>query len=232
MKSAFTKEELFDRSDEYEALLNQGIRLSGEDQSFFARGRVRDLRAQIPDARLPKRILDFGCGIGGAAEYLQEAFPDSEIVGVDLAENAIQRARAMHQSERVSFETLDALPRLKKFQLCYVNGVFHHIKPADRPAALSLIHESLSSDGILALFENNPWNPGTRMVMRRIPFDRDAIPMSPLETRRLLETNGFKTAPGRFLFYYPGALRFLRFTEPWLAKLPLGAQYYFPAEKA
>ena len=38
---------------------------------------------------------------------------------------------------------------------------------------------ALLTGGVLALFENNPWNPGTRLVMKRIPFDRNAQTISP-----------------------------------------------------
>src|SRR5437870_1900508 len=55
------------------------------------------------------------------------------------------------------------------FDLCYCNGVFHHIPPHERLGAARLIFRSLARGGHFALFENNPLNPGTRMVMRRIP---------------------------------------------------------------
>ena len=44
--------------------------------------------------------------------------------------------------------------------------------------------------GYFALFENNPWNPGARLVMRRIPFDRDAIMLSPRHAARMLILSG------------------------------------------
>ena len=46
------QEQLFDRATEYEAMLNQGISLSGENQEFFILGRIRDMRTQ---ARLRAR---------------------------------------------------------------------------------------------------------------------------------------------------------------------------------
>jgi hypothetical protein len=70
------------------------------------------------------------------------------------------------------------LPQLEPFDLCYINGVFHHIHAGERQQTLLMIRELLTQGAHLALFENNPWNPGTRMVMRRIPVDRDAIPLS------------------------------------------------------
>ena len=41
--------------------------------------------------------------------------------------------------------------------------------------------DALRPGGLFAFWENNPWNPGTRLVMSRIPFDRDAITLSALE---------------------------------------------------
>jgi hypothetical protein len=58
----------------------------------------------------------------------------------------------------------------------------------------------------LGLFENSPWNPGTRMVMRRIPFDRDAIPLSYIEARHGVRAAGFQVFGTRFLFYMRKAL--------------------------
>ena len=89
-----------------------------------------------------------------------------------------------------------------------------------------MLRKLLNHGAHLALFENNPWNPGTRMVMSRIPFDRDAIPLSYLETRRRILAAGFDVHETRFLFYMPKGLAPLRFIEPLFVKVPLGAQYY------
>ena len=47
--------------------------------------------------------------------------------------------------------------------------------------------------------------------MRRIPFDRDAVPMSPREARRHVAGAGFAAIELRSLFYFPRALAALRF---------------------
>jgi len=57
-------EQLFDRVAEYEAMLNQGISLSGESQEYFIAGRVQDMQLQV----LP------GCrGIVDRTEVMQKA---------------------------------------------------------------------------------------------------------------------------------------------------------------
>jgi trans-aconitate methyltransferase len=127
-------EQLFDRAAEYEAMLNQGIGLSGENQEFFITGRIYDMQSQVPPN--PRRILDFGCGTGKSCAKLAEVFPAAHVVGADLSAEAIRHARTTFGSDRVMFEKIADLPRLEPFDLCYINGVFHHILPGERQRTL------------------------------------------------------------------------------------------------
>ena len=68
-------EPLFDLADEYEAMLMRGVSLSGEHWTFFARGRVDELRRRLPATVAPRRILHFGCGIRYTTGLLAAAFP-------------------------------------------------------------------------------------------------------------------------------------------------------------
>jgi SAM-dependent methyltransferase len=216
---------LFDKSDEYEEMLAQGLRLSGEDRHYFIAGRLGAMRDWLGPGFRPRAILDFGCGIGDTVVRLAELYPDAEITGVDAAEPAVEHARRAHGGARIRFESLAEFRPKGSYDLCYSNGVFHHIAPSERVRAAGLVRDALAPRGRFALMENNPWNPGTRMVMRRIPFDRDAIPLAPPESRSLLASAGFECAPARFLFFFPRALAWLRASEPWLARIPFGAQY-------
>ena len=219
-------ETLFDLSAEYQQMLRQGVDLTGEDPSYFMRRRVADVKRSLPPLWRVNRILDFGCGIGESSAYLAGVFPGAAVVGIDTAANALRTAQERYGSPRVTFGTLDLLGRTGRFDLCYVNGVFHHIEPAQRPGIVLSIRNCLSPGAWFALWENNPWNPGTRMVMSRIPFDRDAKTLSYLEAQNLVKAAGFQLgAPTRFLFYFPRSLSFLRSTERFFVHLPLGGQY-------
>ena len=134
-------------------------------------------------------------------------------------------ATETHGSPRVRFRSVDELPGERDFDLCYVNGVFHHIESERRPTALAGIRRALRPAGCLALFENNPWNPAARLVMTRIPFDREARTFSPVAARRMLTQAQFTVAQSWSLFYFPRPLMFLRPLEGVLAMLPFGAQY-------
>lgn len=217
---------LFDLSEEYNLMLDKGLSISGESKNFFLKGRVDDLKNQMTGIEV-KKILDFGCGIGDSAVALSEAFPNAIITGIDTSNQAIEYARICHSSEFTMFSTVQNFIPSGDFDLCYANGVFHHIKPPERSSALKIIHKSLKQGGKLALFENNPWNLGTRYIMSKIPFDHDAQIINVRECRKLLIENGyFVPGSARFLFYFPAFLKRLRWSEKYLYDVPLGAQYY------
>ena len=213
-------------ADDYDDVVRRGLSVSGESRDFFARRRVDHVRRSL-DGRVVGRILDFGCGDGATSLLLAAAFPDADVVGSDVSPRSIARARAVHSAERIRFLTGQELAQLADWRadVVYTNGVFHHIRPPDRNVAFQQILGVLARDGTLALWENNPWNPGARIVMRRIPFDRDAIPLSPRVAWRLVHAQGLTVQRTDFLFYFPRALAFLRRTEPLFRRLPFGAQY-------
>lgn len=220
------REELFDLSEEYEAMLNQGIRLSGEGMLFFLEGRLNLLRKRTREIGPVSSILDFGCGLGYASQRLRQMFPGAEITGADTSRNALQAAARKNGGPGVRFITVDELEGdVGGYDLCHVNGVFHHIQPAERPHALGLIQRVLRPGGMLAVFENNPWNFGARMVMARIPFDREAQMLSPRLTADLLRQTGFQILGTDSLFFFPRMFKGLRFSEPYLGWTRMGAQY-------
>lgn len=226
-------EPLFDLTQEYDEMLHRGLKLSGETREFFMRGRVEDMSAVLAGLEAPRRILDLGCGLGHTAKHLASVFAGAQVLGLDTSSEALEHAAARYGGERVGFRHLDEFVPDGDFDLCYVNGVFHHIAPADRPAAVHTVLAALSPGGLFAFFENNPWNPGTRMVMSRIPFDRGAQTLSPRNARALLDSCGFRSIrPTRYLFFFPKPLGWLRFAEPHLRRAPLGAQYWLLAERS
>ena len=133
--------------------------------------------------------------------------------------------RRHYADANVQFSTIDEGQPAGEFDLVYCNGVFHHIEPDLRGDALAYISRALASRGYFALWENNPWNPGTRLVMRRIPFDRDAKTLSARHARKLLDSAGFDIMTTDFLFVFPRPLALLRPLEPALTRVPAGAQY-------
>jgi SAM-dependent methyltransferase len=220
------KSEFDDYAGGYDSALNRGLSLSGEPKEYFAHERVRWLAARLFHLGVqPLHVLDYGCGTGGTSPELLEQLHARMVVGVDASRESLDVARKEHADPRLQFETMSDLEPSGQFEVVYCNGVFHHVDPDQRLDALGYVHRSLSAGGYLGLWENNPWNLGTRLVMRRIPFDRDAKLLSPPRTRELLARAGFDVLRTDFLFLFPRALSALRPLEHSLARFPAGAQY-------
>jgi len=217
---------------QYDAALQQGLSVSGETKDYFARGRITWLTQVLAQmGEEPQSVLDFGCGTGTSARLFRETLPLAEILGVDVSAGSLEVGRQLHGHLRIRFSSLTEYQPEPRFHLAFCNGVFHHIPLPERPGAVNFIIRSLRPGGLFAFWENNPWNPGTRLVMRRIPFDRDAIPLSALQALHLLRAGGFQTVRTDFLFIFPRILKCFRGLEPLLSRLPLGAQYQILCRK-
>lgn len=213
-------------ADEYHADLARSISVSGEDQEFFAEGRIAWLKKYICEKpETPRTIMDFGSGTGSSIPFLLSLPGAQSVLGIDVSPRTQELAKQTHNNDRVRFLLPHEYRPDEQIDLVFSNGTFHHIAPEDRAAALDYIHRSLRPGGLFALWENNPWNPGTRYVMSRCPFDQNAVPLSALKARRLLQTQGFEILSTEFLFIFPRALRWFRWLEPAASRLPLGAQY-------
>lgn len=218
--------QLFDAySREYDEALVKGLKLTGENRDYYARHRVGQIGAFYDSRRLrPRCIIDFGCGTGDTLPLLSELPGRPDVIGFEPSDatraQAIQRfgtvARILGPDELAAESRCDA---------CYCNGVFHHILRAERLDVCRKIAALLAPGGMFFLWENNPANPGTRWVMHRIPFDRDAKPLWPTEAQRMVRSAGLVPVSLAFHFYFPRTLRILRRWERWLTNLPLGGQY-------
>jgi len=212
---------------DYDEALGKGLWPSGEGKEYFARQRIvflarclRRLGAPPPDS-----VLDFGCGTGTATPFLIAELSAGAVVGVDASPRCVEAARRAHGSAKTTFFVAGDYRPAGDLALAYCNGVFHHVPEADQAEVLALVRDSLRPGGIFALWENNPWNPGTRYVMSHIPFDKDAVPLSSPAARRLVSAGGLEVLRTDYLFLFPRWLRVFRFIEPWLSPLPLGGQY-------
>jgi trans-aconitate methyltransferase len=168
----------------YDDALARGLSISGEDQAYFARKRVAWLvRCLRRLSVTPESIMDFGCGTGSALPFFLSMLRATAIIGVDLSLESLKIAQQTYGTERAHFLHLDHYRPQQKLDLVFCNGVFHHIPLSEQASAIDYILRSLRSGGIFALWENNPWNLGTRYVMSRIPFDRDATMLSASKAR-------------------------------------------------
>jgi SAM-dependent methyltransferase len=224
---------VFDRyAEQYDQFLNHALSVTGEDKDFYAAARVRWMTKCLHERGVsPSSALDFGCGIGATAALLLSELECATVTGVDISPQAVEYARQTQSSPQIQFSLFQDFRPRGDLDCAYCNGVFHHIPLAERQGALRLVRDALHPGGIFALWENNPWNPGTQYVMSRCAFDDDAVKISPASARRIVCEAGFRVLQTDFLFYFPKPLAALRLLERFLHKIPLGGQYQVLCQK-
>jgi SAM-dependent methyltransferase len=217
---------------DYDTALNRGLAVSGEDRTFFAKGRILWLSRCLKKlAFAPRSVLDFGCGTGTATRFFVDILGAENIVGVDLSAKSLEVARQTQTGLPVEFRLISDYHPSATIDLAFCNGVFHHIAPDRRPEVVKYIAGCLRPGGIFAVWENNPWSPGARYVMSRIPFDKDAIMLSARAARALVEAVRLRVVRTDYCFVFPKVLSLLRSVEQCLVRLPIGAQYQVLCQK-
>lgn len=225
-QGSFNKPDFDEFSTDYDVALAHGLSVSGEDKNYFAGGRIAWLASCLRQLQeRPQRIMDFGCGVGSSVPFILDLMAAKSILGVDTSVKSLEIAGRSWSSDRTQFLPVSQYEPKGQMDLTFCNGVFHHIPLEKRATKVNYIYRSLRPGGLLAFWENNPWNPGTRYVMSRIPFDRDAITLAPPEARRMLEAGGFEILHTDFLFIFPRIFSWFRGIEAVLSGLPFGAQY-------
>jgi trans-aconitate methyltransferase len=216
----------------YDEELAQGLSLAGEDAWYFADRRAAAVMQRVADAGLEiSQVCEFGCGLGRNLTALARVFPQARLLGLDSAPAMVQRARELSRDPRIEFRESTSFAEEACCDLVFMNGVMHHVPREQRGALMRRLWSLLRPRGMLALFDNNPLNPGAMWVMSRIPFDRDAQPALPWTLARLAKRAGFHATAIRTHFYFPNLLRSMRGIEPWLTRVPLGAQYVLYARR-
>jgi SAM-dependent methyltransferase len=212
--------------DRYGEQLARGLRLTGYPASHFAArriARVSELTTKFGVA--VGAVLDFGCGAGESLALLRAAFPGARVLGYEPAAQMRDAARTAAAAAGAEVLDADKLSLNAEVDLVYCNGVFHHIARAERIAAIASLAHALRPGGLACIWENSPLNPGTRLVMARIPFDRDAILLGPQELEVLELSAGLTPVATEFHFVFPRLLSFLEPLESRLRAVPLGGQY-------
>ncbi|VWX60471.1 conserved hypothetical protein [Burkholderiales bacterium 8X] len=217
-----------DYSANYDELLRESTKLYADDSEYFAKYKVDLIRGAAAASGLPvRRVLEYGCGTGRNISYLQEAFPDAEVVGTDVSAESLRIARLDHPAQRFEVEE-DGLD-LGRFDLIFVASVFHHIPPAVRAEVMATLARRLEPNGSIDVFEHNPYNPVTQRIVSTCPFDADAILLKPAELRGLCAGAGLAQLRQTYCLFVPPRLKWFLPMERFLGWLPLGGQYWVSA---
>jgi SAM-dependent methyltransferase len=217
--------------DRYRGELDRAVSFSGATHEFFTRAKADEL------VRLARRhlgdpasldALDVGCGIGLTDRHLSGRF--RSLTGTDVSPGVLETAAADNPGVGYELAERGRLPFADSaFHLVFAICVVQVVPPPERPQLVAELARVARPEGLVVVFEHNPYNPLTRLVVRRCEFGEDARMLARRDTVELLRANGLEPVDGGFILLAPSRRRRVLAVERALRSLPLGAQYYVAA---
>src|SRR5215472_16029646 len=173
-----------------------------------ARKVVKEAAFFLPHLRPGMQVLDVGCGPGSITLGLAQAVAPGEVVGVDMQQSLVQRARDLAEERRITnvrFETGDAYGLSfpdGSFDAVFAHAVLNHLREPMR--ALAEMRRVLRPGGLVGVREPDD---GTLLFTPAMPLldqwlalmirdgkDDGADPLVARHLRRLLLEAGFARA--------------------------------------
>jgi SAM-dependent methyltransferase len=214
--------------DCYRQEVQKAIAFTGTDVDYYTEAKATAL-LEVCQRRLggPRELeaLDVGCGVGLTDEYLAPTFRG--LYGVDVSAQCLEEAARRNPGARYQVYDGNVLPFPDgRFDVVFAINVLHHVKPGAWQQFVDEMRRVTRPSGIAVVFEHNPYNPLTRLVVSRCAFDADAVLLSPRRTSALILRAHFEVIDRRFILFIPFRSRALQAVERRLGWLPLGGQYY------
>ncbi len=212
---------------DYSQQVDRVVAFSGQAHEFFLDAKARQLEEAIGawyGGALAMRALEVGCGTGLMQRRLRARI--ARLWGIDTSLASL--AQAGDTGSRAKLVAADGrrVPFADgSFDLVFAVCVLHHVLPGGRDALVGEMARLTRPGGLVAIWEHNPWNPLTRRVVARCPFDREAVLLSLPAARRLLRRAGLCRIWSRSSLFFPWRGRVWQRAERLLAQVPLGAQF-------
>jgi len=212
---------------DYDQLVNDPIK------SFVAQNRTyfHDLKADsvlrlasthLRGARIRDlRVLEIGCANGGLMRRLERHFED--VWGCDPSAAILRQAG--RKAMRMPTPTHIPVPD-RSYDIAVCACVYHHVSPDMWSSHLAEIGRVLRQDGLLIIFEHNPYNPLTRLVVRRCPIDESAVLVPRRKMVKAITKAGFQQLRSFYYLFFPQRIhKKLRRLDRYLSITRLGGQY-------
>jgi methyltransferase-like protein len=135
---------------------------------------IATLFGMTPPLLASCRVLELGCGDGSNLIPTAFSLPQSQCLGVDLAERPIQKGRAMAQAlglTHVRLEQLDLcdITRARgEFDYIIAHGVYSWVPPEVREKVLAVCGENLAANGVAYVSYNAYPGGHIRDMVRRM----------------------------------------------------------------
>lgn len=129
--------------------------MSRSKEGLQGAGEWPTLQTLLPDFK-NKRMLDLGCGYGWHCRYAIEAGA-SEVIGVDLSQKMLERARSLNDDRAITYEQKaieDARYEPESFDIVFSSLAFHYVK--DYAQVVQQIYQMLKPGGCFLFSVEHP----------------------------------------------------------------------------
>jgi SAM-dependent methyltransferase len=217
--------------EDYREALDRAVAFTGTSHELFARAKALEL-VRLAKFHLgdPARLdaLDAGCGIGLVDQHLRGRF--RSLAGTDISADDL--ATAARENPGVSYQLAQPgrLPfEDDSFDLTFAANVVQVVATGERPQFLAEVGRVTRRGGLVVVFEHNPYNPLTRLVVRRFSLSSDVRMLQRRRTVELVTSAGMARVTWGYMLVFPSRRARVLALERALRRLPLGAQYYVAA---
>jgi ubiquinone/menaquinone biosynthesis C-methylase UbiE len=191
--------------------------------NYLTRGHLRILPAA------GYNLLDYGCGTGEMLKWLKVFGFPGHLHGADVSPAMLDEAEKRWGTfQKPLFSCISETKSDfadNSFHCVVATCVFHHIEPQKRDNVLQEIKRILVPGGDLIIFEHNPFNPITRLIVKRAAIDKNAVLLYPNEIRDRYNKVSFANCKLEYIMFFPPSIEAFQRFERYLWWLPLGAQY-------
>ncbi|MEC3884174.1 methyltransferase domain-containing protein [Halobacillus sp. HZG1] len=116
---------------------------------------IKKIKRMIKDKKVTS-VVDLGCGHGGYLRKLAMEYPHLEMIGVDINQKVIEKARTLSEGyPNITFEVGDInewKPREEEnVDVVLLHNIFHYIHPEDRRRLLNHLHTYVSNQGLISV---------------------------------------------------------------------------------
>jgi ubiquinone/menaquinone biosynthesis C-methylase UbiE len=205
--------------------------------NYFIRLKCEQLRRIVREAGLRARdlvVADIGCGIGLFEEELAGEY--RRVLALDLSQEMLKVSRHLRPHiDGEHFICSDAL-RLPlapaSADVVFSSCLFHHMSHEQLLPGVQEMSRICKRGGYVVVFEHNPYNPLTQVVVHTTPLDKNARLLPVKKMMTAFRDAGLEAVSSQFILYGPQKMDvWLTRRAPTLNQLPFGGQYLVVGRK-
>jgi ubiquinone/menaquinone biosynthesis C-methylase UbiE len=212
---------------DYEDSVDRSVSFTGRDSAFFARRKVEILEDIVRPglgSLQGLNLLDVGCGTGTTARCLVPRV--RKLHGVDVSEEMLVKAERNVPKAKFTWYDGEKLPFSDEtFDVAVAICVLHHVPVSKRCKVVSEMVRVTRPEGVVAVFEHNPYNPLTRYAVNTCELDEDAVLLPTREAVELLRDSASVEPEFRHFLFSPLGGAIGCSLDRHLRSVPLGGQY-------